>query len=211
MGSVFCSPARFHAYTSAELLPSEAYDFITGFVRHLPNVVDITVHADTIHVGCLSGEDTISVEPLCQKISEEGIPTQTTDSIAKDLWAKMLYNCALNSLGEILNVAYGELGHHSSSRELCDTIIAEVFRVLVATGHETHWRTNEEYRIIFYASLLPLTASHHSSTLQDIKAGKKAEIDALNGIIIQLTRQHNIPVPVNEAVYCMVKFLEQKR
>lgn len=182
---------------------------ITGFVRQQPNVVDITVHADAIHIGCLAGGDTLSIEPLCRKISEGGIPAQTTDAIAKDLWAKMLYNCALNPLGAILNVTYGELGQSSLSRELCDAIITEVFQVMVATGHETHWRTSEDYRDIFYATLLPLTASHHSSTWQDLKSGKKTEIDALNGIVIQLARRHNIPVPVNHVVYRMIKFLER--
>ncbi len=183
---------------------------ITGFVRPQPDVVTITVHADAIHIGCLSGKKTIPVAPLCQKISQGGIPAQTTNSIAKDLWAKMLYNCALNSLGAVLDAAYGELGRCSASRELCDAIITEVFRVMTAAGYETHWRTSEEYLGVFYSSLLPLTASHHSSTLQDIKAGKKTEIDALTGVVIQLARRHSIPVPTNDVVYRMIKFLEQK-
>ena len=269
LGTAFCHPPQFQAYSSLDILPPEAYDFIvvstksfdteaaardlhhhpqffhpgtvivlfqngwgnadkfaaffdgrrvfnarviTGFVRHQPNIVDITVHADAIHIGCLSSDaDMASVSRLCQKISEGGIPAQTTDAIAKDLWAKMLYNCALNSLGAVLNVAYGDLGRSPSSRELCDIIIEEVFQVMLSAGYETHWRTSGEYRDVFYSSLLPLTASHYSSTLQDIKAGKRTEIDALNGIVVQLARQHNVPVPVNETVYRMVKFLEQQR
>ena len=184
---------------------------ITGFVRPEPNAVDITVHADAIRIGCLCGRDAAAIAPLCQKISSGGIPAEKADAIGKDLWAKMLYNCALNSLGAVLNVTYGELGKSSSSRKLCDAIIEEVFQVMVAAGHETHWPTSEEYRDIFYSSLIPLTASHYSSTLQDIQAGKKTEIDALNGMVIRLAEENALSVPANEIVYHMVKFLEQKR
>ena len=50
-----------------------------------------------------------------------------------------------------------------------------------AAGHASHWATPGEYLPVFYGSLVPSTARHESSTLQDLRAGKRTEIDALNG------------------------------
>jgi 2-dehydropantoate 2-reductase len=63
---------------------------------------------------------------------------------------------------------------------------------------------------VFYEKLVPDTAEHKSSTLQDILAKKPTEIDALNGAVITLARTHEITVPYNQAVYNMVRFLESK-
>lgn len=60
----------------------------------------------------------------------------------------------------------------------------------------------------FYKKLVPDTAEHRSSTLQDILAKKKTEIDALNGAVIKLAKGYRINVPYNLVVYNMVKFLE---
>ena len=47
--------------------------------------------------------------------------------------------------------------------------------------------------------------------LQDIAAGKRTEIDALNGAIIRLADEQGVPVPHNRSVYNLIKFVESKR
>ena len=182
---------------------------ITGFHRHQPNEVEITVHADAIHIGSLFAADLSAIEPLAHAIRTGGIPCERTDSIEKDLWAKMLYNCALNPLGAILGVPYGALADTASTRSLMDRIVEEVFAVMVAAGYQTHWPQPEQFLDIFYRRLVPDTAAHESSMLQDITAGKQTEIDALNGAVIRLAQEHRIAVPYNLAVYNLIRFLER--
>ena len=181
---------------------------ITGFRRPRPNEVVITVHADAIHIGSLFSADVWLIEHLCRAIHEGGIPCETTDAIAKDLWAKMLYNCALNPLGAILGVPYGALAEQPSTRTLMDRIAEEVFAVMTAAGYETHWRKPAEFLDAFYDRLVPDTAEHESSMLQDIAAGKRTEIDALNGAVIALAQEHGLATPYNCAVHHLIKFLE---
>ncbi len=184
---------------------------ITGFRRPRPNEVEITVHADAIHVGSLFPTDLSVLEPLCRAIREGGIPCKRTDAVEKDLWAKMLYNCALNPLGALLGVPYGALAEAASTRLLMDQIVEEVFAVMVAAGYRTHWQEPKQFLEVFYGRLVPDTAEHKSSTLQDIAAGKRTEIEALNGAVIQLAQKHGIGVPYNLAVYNLIKFLETGR
>jgi 2-dehydropantoate 2-reductase len=183
---------------------------ITGFRRHQPNEVEITVHADAIHVGSLFSADLSVVEPLCRAIQEGGIPCEMTEAIEKDLWAKMFYNCALNPLGSVLGVPYGALAGQASTRVLMNHIVEEVFTVMSAAGYQTHWSGPGEFLEVFYGKLVPDTAEHQSSMLQDISAGKRTEIEALNGAVIRLARRHGLDVPYNQAIYSLIKFVENR-
>jgi 2-dehydropantoate 2-reductase len=181
---------------------------ITGFERRNKNEVRITVHADSIHIGSLFGSSTSHVADLSDAIAKGNIPCETTKEIEKDLWAKMLYNCALNPLGAILDVPYGALAEDEFTRTIMDGIVQEVFKVMAAARYKTHWQSPEDFLEVFYNKLVPDTAEHKSSTLQDIAAKKKTEIEALNGAVIKLARKHTIDVPHNLVVYSMVKFIE---
>jgi len=181
---------------------------ITGFARPEKSVVEVTVHADSIHIGSLFGSDLAPMRPLAELITRGGIPAEVVGEVGKDLWAKMLYNCALNPLGAIFNVPYGVLGLDPSSREIMEAVIAEIFSVMEATGHRTHWSTADEYIAVFYEKLLPPTVRHESSTLQDIRAQKSTEIEALSGAVVRLGEEAGVPTPVNWTLYKMVRFME---
>jgi 2-dehydropantoate 2-reductase len=183
---------------------------ITGFQRHKPSEVTITVHADAIHIGSLFSDDLSIVEELSAAINNGDIPCRTIDDIGKDIWAKMLYNCALNPLGAILDVPYGALAEYESARTIMNEIAEEVFEVMTKAGYKTHWQSAKDFLEVFYAKLVPDTAKHKSSTLQDIAAKKPTEIDALNGAVIKLADKFAIAVPYNLAVYNIVKFIESK-
>ncbi|MCB1196251.1 2-dehydropantoate 2-reductase [bacterium] len=182
---------------------------ITGFYRVSINHVSITVHAADIHIGSLFQGNLASVKPLVDIIKSSGFPCSVTDVIEKDLWAKMLYNCALNPLGALFHVPYGALAEEKYSRDIMNEIIFEAFAVMNASGFKTHWKSAEEYLSVFYDTLVPSTASHESSMLQDIKSHKQTEIEGLNGALLILGKKTSIPLPCNRLVYNMIKFIEQ--
>ena len=182
---------------------------ITGFERPQPNHVNITVHADAVHLGRLFSKDSSALTPLSQALTSGGMPTQIVSDIAKDLWAKMLYNCALNALGAIFDMPYGKLGESYFSRKIMQKIFVEIYEVMSAAGYQTHWPNTAEYEKAFYSKFLPPTAGHRSSTLQDMQAGKRTEIDALNGMIVHMAERLKVSAEVNRTVYTMVKFLEE--
>ncbi|HUV40969.1 MAG TPA: 2-dehydropantoate 2-reductase [Sedimentisphaerales bacterium] len=183
---------------------------ITGFTRSSPNEVTITVHADSVHIGSMYNKDIGSMESLCALITNGDLPCRTTKYIAKDLWAKMLYNCALNALGAILDVPYGVLGECDSTKTIMNEVVQEIFAVMTKAGYGTHRESAEDFLKEFYGKLIPDTFEHKSSTLQSILAKKKTEIDALNGAVIALADKHNVKVPYNSLLYNIIKFIEDR-
>lgn len=184
---------------------------ITGFRRPKRNHVDVTVHADPIRMGNLfNPKASTELEWLAKSITLGDIPAEVAPDIGKHVWAKMLYNCALNPLGAVLSATYGALGDCAYSRNVMDRIIEEIFSVMKASGHNTFWETPVEYRKTFYEVMVPRTAAHESSMLQDIKAGRRTEIDFLSGAIVALGQNSGIKVPANEEALNLVRFLEQR-
>ena len=182
---------------------------ITGFRRLAPSHVEVTVHADAIKIGSLASGEANSLAKLADRISQGGIPCQVTPTIAKDLWSKMLYNCCLNPLGAILETPYGSLGDSPAARSLMRGIAREVFQVMRAAGHTTHWDDVESFLRAFYRQMIPATYAHESSMLQDVRNGRRTEIDALNGAVVELGERFGIEVPHNRCMRDLVCFKEK--
>ncbi len=211
---VSCQNGYGNVETLFSLFPRDrvfAARIITGFRKSAPNSVEITVHAAPIHIGHFDPGLSDSMHGLCEKIHSGGIPSEVSDTIEQDLWAKLLYNALLNPLGAILGVPYGALGESTHARGIMRTIAEEAFTVMSASGTKTHWASPGPFLDAFYSSMLPPTAKHESSMLQDIRAGKRTEIDALNGALARLGITHGVKVPVNQAIAGMIRFMEQSR
>ncbi len=210
---ILCQNGWGNADTFAAFFPTEQIKtgrIITGFRRPKPNQVDITVHADAVHLGSLYGDDLETLEPLTRALRKGGLPSKITEHIEKDLWAKMLYNCMLNGLSTLFNVPYGLLGESEHTRDLMSRIAHEVFDIIKATGHSTHWDSAQDFLPVFYESQLPPTYQHEPSMLQDIRSHKPTEIDALNGAVVTLGKKHGIATPVNLTICSMIHFLSSQ-
>jgi 2-dehydropantoate 2-reductase len=175
-----------------------------------PGEMKITVIADDVVIGNPDGAiDEGELKRLAKVINDAGIPTRHSPDVYKYLLDKILYNSALNPLGALLETNYGTLAELPETRELMDGIIDEIFAVARAKGIELFHRSADEYKKLFYEKLIPPTAEHYPSMYWDIKAGKRTEIDALNGAIVGLGKEAGVPTPVNEVITKLVKAKEK--
>jgi 2-dehydropantoate 2-reductase len=163
----------------------------------------VTVHAAPIVIGPLEVSDCVLMEKIhswIRDFNQAQIPCEATTRILSHLWAKVFYNAPLNGLGALLQVNYGILGDELELKLLMDRIIDEAFQIAEKAGVELLWSSAAEYREFFYNHLLPSTFDHQSSMLQDLKRGRRTEIDALNGWIWRCGETLQIPTPYNEVV-----------
>lgn len=181
---------------------------ITGFTRPERHISEVTVYTEPILIGSLQKQDPSDLQTIADMITSSGINCEITYEIDKYLWAKMLYNCALNPLGTILDVNYGKLTENEYSKEIMDSIIEEIFNVIDASEYETLWSSSDEYKDIFYSKLVPDTYEHYSSTHQDIQRKIRTEIDSLNGKVIELGEINNVDVSTNKIIYNLIKSIE---
>ncbi len=179
----------------------------TGFRRHPLYRVHVTVHGADVRMGSLFGGPAAELAPLCDALTKGGLPSAVSDDMEAEIWAKLLYNCALNPLAALLGVAYGSLGENPASRRVLETVVGEIFAVLAASGRRTKWPSADAYLDFFFRELLPPTRDHESSMLQDLRAGRPTEIDALNGAVARLGQNAGVATPVNAALATLVRSL----
>ena len=183
---------------------------IFGVKLPAPGRAEVTVIADDVRIGQPEGAvDPDRIKAIATAINVAGIPAACAGNVAAILWDKILYNAALNPLGAVLECTYGQLAEDPGTRLIMDRIIDEVFLVADAHGMPLNWKSPDEYRKHFYTKLIPPTAKHFPSMYYDVKAGKRLEIDALNGAIVKLAAERGIPVPVNEAITLLIKAKEK--
>ncbi len=182
---------------------------ITGFEIGAPGLVNITVSADSIHVGS-SQKGTISdqADRLAACIEHAGHPCEAVEDIHQSLFAKLLYNCTLNPLGAILGVHYGALVEKEETRQIMDQVIEETFSVIHALGGKTPWQDATAYKEVFYKTLIPATYNHRPSMLQDLEAGKPTEVNSLIGYVSRQGKKFNIHTPHCDMLTALVQFKE---
>ena len=171
--------------------------------------VKITVNADDVRIG--QPDNAIDKEvilKIVELIRNSGIPASYSPDVYKILWDKILYNCALNPLGAILECSYGDLAKNKYTREIMNKIIKEIFEVAKLNKIQLNWNNPEDYLNFFYEKLIPPTKNHYPSMYYDITLGKRTEIDALNGAIVKLAKKMGIEAPTNETITNLIKFKE---
>jgi 2-dehydropantoate 2-reductase len=108
-------------------------------------------------------------------------------------------------------VTYGELAASPHTRELMSAIIKEIYQVAAVKQIPLQHLTAPAYFQHFLERLVPPTAAHHPSMLQDLQQGRRTEIEALNGAICRYASTYNLATPSNEAVCRLIRFLQDRR
>jgi 2-dehydropantoate 2-reductase len=138
-----------------------------------------------------------------------GIPCRVSDNIEGELWLKLLRNCALNAISALGHVRYGQIVQNDDAKKLMEQIVDEVLAVARAAGVTLPGVDDRESGMAAAVELATQMAGAFSSTAQDLDRGRLTEIDALNGYISGRGAQLGIPVPVNHALFTLVKLAER--
>lgn len=182
---------------------------ITGFEIARPGQVRITVSADAIHLGAsVGGSIPERAASIAAAINRAGLPCIAVEDVHQSLFAKLLYNCALNPLGAVLGVNYGVLADNAETRAVMDGLIDETFAVVSTLGATLPWQNPEQYRTFFYETLIPATYDHRPSMLQDLEQGKPTEVDGLVGYVSKHGMANNIETPYCDLLGALIRFKE---
>ena len=132
-----------------------------------------------------------------------GIQAFLSNDIDNRIYHKLLVNAVINPLTALLGVRNGELPSHPQGAALMLALHRETISVLQRVGMRaegTEWE-----RLLGICSR---TALNRSSMLADIEAGRRSEIDSINGAVAALAERHGLEAPLNRAAAAMVKAIE---
>lgn len=181
-----------------------------------PGCAHVTVFAQPVAIGpapALHRDDSPALAARARTIAAmldaAGVPTVAVDDIMPVLWAKLLYNVALNPLGALLRQNYGALAADPDLRAIMDSAIDEAFAVARALGVALPFSSAAEYRKIFYEQLLPPTVSHRPTMLHDLHVRGRTDIGALNGKIVELADGLGLDAETNRMLTRLIRAAER--
>src|SRR5882757_6685159 len=146
---------------------------------------------------------------LADLFGRAGIPCRVSDNIEGELWLKLLRNCALNAISALGQSRYGEIMQSDDAKKLMEQIVDEVLAVARAADVVLPGVDDRKSGMAAAMDLATQMAGAFSSTAQDLNRHRLTEIDALNGYISRRGAELRIPVPVNHALFTLVKLAEQ--
>ncbi len=138
-------------------------------------------------------------------LKSAGFDCAITDSPGQTIWEKTAINAGINPLTALLNVPNGKLLEVRETRELLRDLVVEAVKVASIEGYRFSRSLVEAAE-----ETCEQTADNISSMLQDIRANRKTEIDAISGEIVRRAEAAALPVPRTRVIYQLIRGLESR-
>lgn len=136
-------------------------------------------------------------------LSSVGIETEKVANIMDHVWWKLIVNAGINALTAIFDCPNGGLLDSPRAGAMLKVAVEEATLVAMAKGI-----TMTSDPVAMTINVCRTTKDNLSSMLQDIRKGRRTEIEAINGAVIREGKALGIPTPINEELYKKVKALE---
>lgn len=145
-------------------------------------------------------------QEVADLLTRGGLPTALAPDIAGAVWSKAIFNAAMNTLCALTLRTPGFLGAHAESKAMIRAVVEEGVAAARASGVPIEAKPIHDLTVVSVTD----HADHEASMLQDIKAGRRTEVDAINGAIVRAAQQAGVAVPVTETLWRLVKLEEAK-
>lgn len=153
------------------------------------------------------------VQQVAALIEASGLKARAFPDLLPAQWSKLIFNATVNSIAAMTDLphvkAFAERGGLTDLGHLVHAMMDEGKRVAAALGielFEDPWEMNVE--ATSHGQTGNEDYAHAPSMLEDVRAHRLTEIDWITGAIVRAAGEANIPVPISETMYRLVKAKE---
>jgi len=164
-----------------------------GSVRHVEGL--------RFPVGEIDGMTRERTETLVRLFQDAGFKSRVIPDIRAELWLKAWGALSINPISALTGGKMDQICSHTLTKNLVETMMKEAEGIAQSLG--ISFRHTIERRIEGARAVGP----HKTSMLCDLEAGRKMEIEALIGAVVELAKVTNQPAPAIEAVYACITML----
>lgn len=154
-----------------------------------------------IAMGELNGRSTPRLKTVYDVLRATGATVEVSDAILKVLWTKFVFIAPVMAMGSLTRVTFGEYRNVPEARTALTEAIGEVAAVAKAQG------VNLDEDVI-NKTLAFIDSSEPGikpSMQRDVESGKPSELESMIGVVVRLGAEHNVPTPVMQFAYAMLK------
>ena len=193
----------------AEIYPPE--QIVIGVTYHSGTVLEPGRVAHTgmgpTTVGPYAGDSSGGAERLASALTAGGVEVHVVNPIRPEIWKKLILNAATLPTAALAGMSAGALTEQPDMHELVSATAREATAVARALGYDI----DAEERVRYIHGLLERAGAGRASMLQDFDAGRRTEVDVINGAVVKAGDEHGVPVPLNRAFLQLVRGWESIR
>jgi 2-dehydropantoate 2-reductase len=160
---------------------------------------------ELVRLGERNGPVTPRIEAIAEVWRNAGFTVETCDDVDRLVWEKLICNVAFAGPCAVLGCTIGEAIAAPSAWRVGSGCAREAFAVARALGVALAF-DDPVAHVREYGLRIP---DARASMLLDLLAGRRCEIDFINGAIPRLGRELGLETPYNESVTALVKAREQ--
>ena len=167
------------------------------------------VHSHGKGVVRLMAADGVSrpiVSQVTETLSDAGLECTSDSTVWAAIWEKVAFNAALNSICAVSGCTVDQLGLVPDGKRLADEVVVEVLSVAQRLGIEV----NVAKCKATVAGAIAQHKGHKPSMLQDVLAGRRTEIEAINGAAVAAAERVNLKLPTTETLLSLVRLAEAR-
>jgi 2-dehydropantoate 2-reductase len=150
-----------------------------------------------------SGTPYALVEQFAEILNRAGLRVVPLRDARGAQWTKLIFNSAVNPVGALTRLHHGAATRFPPTGALYEALLQEGESVAKALGITLHGNPRQ---MIAEGANAP--TKRNASMLQDILVKRQTEVDFLNGAIADRGEKLGVPVPLNRAIWRLVKGLE---
>jgi 2-dehydropantoate 2-reductase len=143
------------------------------------------------------------VEELAALLNRSGLQVVPLQDARGAQWTKLIFNAAVNPVDALTRLHHGAAERFLPTASLYENLLQEGEAVARALGITLH---GDMRAMIAEGANAP--GKRNVSMLLDVMAGRLTEVDFINGAIADCGEKLGVPVPLNRAVWQLVKGLE---
>jgi len=147
--------------------------------------------------ACSDAGDTGTVDRVVEMLSKAGLDAHRRDDIRTALWEKLLIICVTGGVMALTRSPLGPVLASNEGRNFVRAVIAEADAVGTASGVPLPVDAAERAYDFVRDRVEPVATS---SMLEDLLAGRRLELEWLNGEIVRRGLELGIPTPMNFAI-----------
>jgi 2-dehydropantoate 2-reductase len=166
-----------------------------------PGIIAHTGGPARVVFGEMDGSDSERARQFLDACREGGIDAELSGDIRRVLWNKFAFICAQAGMTAAVRLPIGEIRTVRESWVAFKRVVDEVRAVAAVEGVELPADSADRHAR-FAENLEP---TGYSSMYDDLTSGRRMELDALHGTIVERARRRDIPVPVSETIYAILR------
>lgn len=187
-------------------VPVYASAMMIGMERQGLAHVQIKAAASPLMTGSLFDEPLAPLEAFVAASAGGFVSMRVDPAIRQTLYFKLLFNTCMNPTGALTGFTYGELVRNADTRDLIARLADETLRVFAADcGYRPAPDGASYLREMLAPAVLARSSGHRSSMVQDMDAGRRTEIDTLNGAIAAMGARLGIATPTHDAIISLIR------